>query len=122
MARRPYIAGCSTGQFARATQVLITHEPHPGPGAARGGGPRAWECGLPARGKLAKAALPAPSAGKDARNPGKTTLLASPPRRDELGTYSGASLAKYPRSALKETLSGHCLRHLTAGHVEQPTA
>ena len=49
---------------------------HDGPSAS-------WERGLPARGKLARAALRAPSAGKDARDPRKTATLASPPDRAE---------------------------------------
>ena len=62
---------------------LITHDPQPGPAGSRGRGRGSWERGLPARGMLAQAALRAPSAGKDARDPRKTTTLASPPDRAE---------------------------------------
>lgn len=51
---------------------LIAREPQPGPVAPRGRGPPSRDCGLPARGNLAKAALRARSAGKDARDPRKT--------------------------------------------------
>ena len=66
--------------------VLITHDPQPGPAASQSRGPPSWERGLPARGKLAKATLRAPSAGKDARDPRKTAALISPPDRAELCT------------------------------------
>ena len=67
-------------------EILITHDPQPGPAALQSRGPPSWERGLPARGKLAKAALRAPSAGTDARDPRKTAALASPPDRAELCT------------------------------------
>ena len=60
---------------------LITHDPQPGPAVSQSRGPPSWERGLPACGKLAKAALRAPSAGKDARDPRKTATLARPPDR-----------------------------------------
>ena len=63
--------------------IFITHDPQPGPAASQSGGPPSWERGLPARGKLAKATLRAPSAGTDARDPRKTAALASPPDRAE---------------------------------------
>ena len=66
------------------TTDLITHDPQPGPAALQSREPP-WDRGLPvsARGKLAKAALRAPCAGKDARAPRKTTTLVSPPDRAE---------------------------------------
>ena len=55
--------------------LLITHNPHPSPMASQVRGPSSWERGLPARGKLANAALWAPAAGKDARDPRETTTF-----------------------------------------------
>ena len=60
---------------------LITHNPQPGPG--HDGRSTSWERGLPARGKLTKAALRAPFAGKEARAPRRPATLESSPDRAE---------------------------------------
>ena len=70
-------------RLASAKTYLITHDPQPGRAASRGRGPPSRERGLPARGKLAKAALRAPPAGTDARDPRNTATLSTPPDRAE---------------------------------------
>jgi len=59
-------------------KYLITHDLQPGSAASEDRGPASWERGLPARGKLANAALRAPAAGRDARDPGKTATFGKP--------------------------------------------
>ena len=78
-ARRTILSGTRLERDAYG--FLITH--HPSAGLRHDGPSASWERGLPAHGKLTKAALRAPSAGKDAHDPMITATLASPPDRAE---------------------------------------
>ena len=73
-------------------EYLVAQNPRPG---LRHDGPSPCrEHGLPARGKLTKAALRAPSAGTDARDPRITATLSNPPDRAESCAQPGSGMEK----------------------------